>query len=49
MRPYAIHYTYNGRKHCVVTKPCTRTQAVDAFHNELNSLDTFELVRIVAQ
>ena len=49
MRPYAIHYTYKGRKFCSVTKPCTREQAVDAFHNELNSLGGFTLVRIVAQ
>jgi hypothetical protein len=49
MQPYVIHYYYKNQVHTAVTKPCTRKQAVAAFHSELNSLNTFMLIKIVPQ
>lgn len=47
LKSYVIHYYYKKQLHTAVTKPCTRKQAVAAFHQELNSLNTFMLVKIV--
>jgi hypothetical protein len=49
MREYVIYYTYKGQQYTTVTKPCTRAQARAAFDEELNSLNSFTLVRIVAK
>ena len=49
MRPYVIHYYYKKQLHTSVTRPCTRKQAEAAFHQELNSLGSFMLVKIVPQ
>ncbi len=47
MRSYVIHYYYKNRVHTSVTKPCTPKQAVASFHQELNSLNTFMLIKVV--
>ncbi len=49
MRNYVIHYYYKKQLHTAVTKPCTYKQAKQAFFEELNSLNTFMLVKIVPQ
>ena len=45
---YTIHYTYKNKAYSTTTKACTLAQAHAAFTQELNSLNTFKLVRIVA-
>jgi hypothetical protein len=49
MQAYVIYYKYKGKQFTCVTKPCTRAQAIESFHSGLNSLGSFELVRVVAQ
>lgn len=46
---HTIYYTYNNKMFTTTTKACTLAQAQYAFDSELNSLNTFKLVRIVAQ
>ena len=51
---HVIYYKYKNKRkskqvYTTTTKPCTYAIALDAFHSELNSLQTFELVKIVAQ
>ncbi len=47
MQSYVIHYYYKNKLHTSTTKPCTYAQAKQAFYEELNSLNTFTLVKIV--
>jgi hypothetical protein len=49
MQVYTIYYKYKGKTYTSVTRPCTLAEATAAFHEELNSLNTFKLLRIVAQ
>jgi hypothetical protein len=49
MNTYVIVYKYRGRLESTTTKPCTLEQATRAFHEDFNSLGTFELVSITAQ
>ena len=45
---HTIYYKYRGKVYTSVTKACTLAQAHYAFKEELNSLNTFTLLRIVA-
>jgi hypothetical protein len=47
LKSYVIHYYYKKQLHTALTRPCTRKQAKQAFFEELNSLNTFMLVKIV--
>ncbi len=47
LKSYVIHYYYKKQLHTALTKPCTRKQAKQAFFEELNSLNTFMLVKIM--
>lgn len=49
LKSYVIYYYYKKQIHSAVTRPCTRKQAKQAFAEELNSLNTFMLVKIVPQ
>lgn len=48
---HTIYYKSKKRKtvYTTTTKPCTYAQALAAFNTETNSLNTFTLVKIVAQ
>ena len=45
---HTIYYKYKGKMYTSVTKACTLAQAQYAFKEELNSLNTFTLMRIIA-
>jgi hypothetical protein len=47
MQSYVIYYKYKNKTYTTTTKPCTYAQAKQAFYEELNSLNTFKLVKIV--
>ncbi len=47
LKSYVIHYYYKKQLHTVTTKPCTYAQAKQAFYEELNSLNTFKLIKVV--
>jgi hypothetical protein len=47
MQSYTIYYKYKNKQYTTTTKPCTLAQAKAAFEQELNSLNTFKLVKIV--
>ncbi len=47
MQSYIIYYKYKRKTYSTTTKPCTLAQAQYAFDTELNSLNTFKLVKIV--
>jgi hypothetical protein len=48
MQTYTIYYKYKRKLYTTTTKLCTLAQAQYAFDTELNSLNTFKLVKIVA-
>jgi hypothetical protein len=48
MQVYTIYYKYKRKLYSTTTKPCTLAQAQYSFDTELNSLNTFKLVKIVA-
>lgn len=48
MQVYTIYYKYKRKTYSTTTKPCTLAQAQYAFDTEVNSLNTFKLVKIVA-
>ena len=50
---HVIYYKYKNKRkskqvYTTTTKPCSYATALYAFNEELNSLDTFELVKIEA-
>jgi hypothetical protein len=49
MEIYTIFYRYKRKLYTTTTKPCTLAQAKYSFDTELNSLNCFKLVKIVAQ
>ena len=49
---HVIYYKFKNKRkkqvYTTTTKPCSYATALYAFNEELNSLDTFELVKIEA-